>query len=225
MLTELQQWGIQTKTEVQKIALQVKKNETEKKQLRSWLLLKNVTPLAATSLGAQPSEIQWIPLLSESFKVQQQMLREILSKERLKVIPLEDPSVVDAMNAEAKVLQWLNSSLQVLFGALDQLKSKPEQYMSASMLIGKLPLSQDFHWQINCFNLEINIIKFMDVTKGLNLIVYDHQSELNHQFSHQALGSAIKSAPKLNTVLHWKVPDLVKLLLELWQNITNSRHI
>ncbi len=146
----------------------------------------------------------WEKLIKQTFhNIQANILPQIHSS-RLKIA--DDKQIAE----ELRILQWIKTSLQVLKSALAQVKTQPTQFISARVLMGKLPLQESTHIVIHCFNLEVVLLSTN--TKAWKLLVYDHKDGL----AGQATSPVMNAVVELQLSNLWaELETLIKLLFKI----------
>ena len=110
-------------------------------------------------------------------------------------------------------MQWIKTSLHVLKSALGKINPANKQFITARILLGKLPLQDSMQIIIHCFNLEIVLIS--TETKPWKLLVYDHKEKVTLEDKNQ-------SKPVMNSLVElqlgniWAELDLlIKLIIKI----------
>lgn len=135
----------------------------------------------------------WHELLKQSYQDIQANIVPNLMAGRLKIA--NDNQIAE----EQKILQWIKTSLHVLKSAITQISSDKKQFITARILLGKLPLQDSLQIVIHCYNLEIVLLS--TESKAWKLIVYDHKEKTASEETNQ-------SKPVLNSLVELQLANI-----------------
>lgn len=166
-------------------------------------LYKNNSEICSTQ--SKEAEQFWSELRKSSYLSLHKALAPYLGIGRLK---LADDFQIEQ---EQKILQWIKASITTLRFALKRVEGAQHEFVTARILLGKLPLQESLHVIIHCFNLEIVLLS--TEAKAWKLLAYDHK---------EADGTGVSSKPSLNSLVEvqlsniWaELDQLVKIILKI----------
>lgn len=145
----------------------------------------------------------WSELRRDSYLAIQTAIAPYLNASRLKIA--NDGQVQE----EEKILQWIKTSLLPLKAAIKRAQSTTSgEFVTARILIGRLPLQESLHIIVHCFNLEIVLLS--TDTKAWKLLIYDHKDR--DVMSHSP-------APSLNSLVELQLSSIWLELDQLIKSI------
>jgi len=130
---------------------------------------KNGSEIASTNLNSETMS-EWKNSLLRGSNQYFNFWNKILKSRKLSLIG-EDFEAAD-LN-ETKAIQWLKATFHVLEGALEKTKSNPDHMVTSHILLGQLPLQDDYILQLSCFNVEILCKLNMKNQQQLYVLAYD----------------------------------------------------
>jgi len=188
LLTHTQRWGRSEGSSVSKIALDLTRGP-----ITTLTIKKNQSELASCEAPMRGELVTfWRNLFQQSMSVHQKTITDFMYGSRLKLVN-DDYLGIDPTMQEQKVLQWIKTSLMVLEGALTQVQHNSQQFITARILMGKLPLQEFFQIHIHCFNLEISALT--KDGKEWQVLAYDHK-EFKKTEIEPVLSATVRSRPK-----------------------------
>jgi len=160
-------------------------------------------------VGAEIAEF-WKNTVAQTYRDMQSKIIPCFNVGRLKIA--DDKQIQE----EQKILQWIKTSLHVLKSAISQTQvnattQKSQQFVTARILLGKLPLQNSLHIVVHCFNLELVLLGTN--TKTWKLLVYDYKDGGQGQQTTTPIMNAMLEL-QINTI--WgELESLIKLVLKI----------
>jgi hypothetical protein len=161
-------------------------------------------------VGAEIAEF-WKNSVTQAYRDIQAKVNPSLIVGRLKIA--DDKQIQE----EQKILQWIKTSLMVLKSAITKTQitntaQQSQQFLTARILMGKLPLQDSLHIVVHCFNLEVVLLSTTN-TKAWKLLVYDHKDGgLGQQTTTPVMNAMVEL--QLNAI--WaELESLIKLVLKI----------
>lgn len=163
-------------------------------------LFKNNLEICSTD-GEQIGKF-WSDLRKTTYANIQTTISPYLTVSRLKIA--DDVMVAQ----EQKILQWIKTSILSLKNALNRVHGSKDEFVTARLLLGKLPLQESLHVIIHCFNMEIVLLS--TEAKAWKLLAYDHKD---------GDGVTKSAKPSLNSLVEVQLSNIWLELDQLAKNI------
>lgn len=159
------------------------------KPVKSLHLYKNNSEICSTT--GREIEKFWSDLIKSSYSSIQSTLNPYLTVSRLKLVT--DVQI----EQEQRITQWIKASILTLKQALNRVNGAQDEFITARILMGKLPLQESLHIIIHCFNLEIVLMS--TETKAWKLLAYDHKD---------GSGANVSSKPSINSLVEVQLSNI-----------------
>lgn len=138
--------------------------------------------------------------------------RKLLSARKLALIS-EDFEL--AHLNEEKALQWLRGTFHVLEGALEKTKNNKEHFITSHILMGQLPLQDDYILQLTCFNVEILCKLNLNDQQQLFLLAYDLKEK-------EKLTPELAKNPVLKASIVYKKEELFQIIETFFEKVRKT---